>query len=105
MPRTLPEPPHTHGTQSRTGVLLINLGTPDAPTPSAVRPYLRQFLSDPRVVEIPRLIWWPILNLFVLTTRPKASAQRYAQVWMNEGSPLKVHTERQTALLRGYLGE
>ncbi len=89
----------------RTGVLLINLGTPDAPTPQAVRVYLRQFLSDPRVVEIPRFIWWVILNVFVLPRRPKASAARYAQVWMPEGSPLKVYTERQARLLKGYLGE
>src|SRR5690606_37373130 len=63
------------------------------------------FLSDPYVVEIPRPVWWLILNLFVLTTRPKASAERYAQVWTPEGSPLKVHTGRQTVMLRGYLGE
>jgi protoporphyrin/coproporphyrin ferrochelatase len=100
-----PEPPFSHGNATKIGVLLINLGTPEAPTRAAVRSYLRQFLSDPRVVEIPRAIWLPILHLFVLTTRPKASAQRYAQIWMNEGSPLKVHTERQATLLRGYLGE
>ena len=86
-------------------MLLINLGTPDAPTSAAVREYLREFLSDPRVVEIPRPVWLPILYLFVLTTRPKASAARYGQVWMREGSPLRVYTERQTSLLRGYLGE
>jgi ferrochelatase len=101
----LPEPPFTHGTPSRIGVLLVNLGTPESPTAPAVRAYLREFLSDPRVVEIPRPVWWVILNLFVLTTRPKQSAGRYAQVWMGEGSPLKVHTERQTTMLRGYLGE
>jgi len=101
----LPEPPYSHGTPSRIGVLLIQLGTPEAPTASAVRAYLREFLSDPRVVEIPRIVWWPILNLFVLTTRPKVSAQRYAQVWMSEGSPLRVHTERQVTLLQGYLSE
>lgn len=94
-----------HGTLSRTGVLLINLGTPDAPTPAAVRRYLKEFLADPRVVEIPRPVWLPILHGFVLTTRPKASAERYRMVWTAEGSPLKVHTERQTTLLRGYLGE
>jgi protoporphyrin/coproporphyrin ferrochelatase len=86
-------------------VLLVNLGSPDAPTPPAVRAYLKQFLSDPRVVEIPRFVWWPILYLFVLTTRPKASAKRYGQIWAPEGSPLKVYTERQATLLRGYLGE
>lgn len=101
----LPEPPYSHGAQPRIGVLLIQLGTPEAPTAAAVRAYLKDFLSDPRVIEIPRIIWWPILRLFVLTTRPKASAQRYAQVWMNEGAPLRVHTERQLTLLRGYLGE
>ena len=100
-----PEPPYSHGTQPRIGVLLINLGTPEAPTAAAVRMYLREFLSDPRVIEIPRLVWWPILHLLVLNTRPKASAQRYAQVWMSEGSPLKVHTDRQTTLLRSYLEE
>jgi ferrochelatase len=87
------------------GVLLINLGTPREPTRAAVREYLAEFLSDPRVVEIPALVWQPILRLFVLTTRPKASAARYAQVWMPEGSPLRVYTERQTVLLSGYLGE
>jgi len=105
MSRYAPEPPFSHGTPAKIGVLLVNLGTPEAPTPAAVRPYLREFLSDPRVVEIPRILWWPILHLFVLTTRPKASARRYAQVWMRDGSPLKVHTERQVTLLRGYLGE
>jgi len=92
-------------TEPRVGVLLINLGTPQAPTRHAVRTYLKEFLSDPRVVEIPRILWWPILNLFVLPTRPKASAARYAQIWMREGSPLRVYTERQAALLGGYLGE
>jgi ferrochelatase len=87
------------------GVLLINLGTPQAPTRQAVRDYLKEFLSDPRVVEIPRIVWQPVLRLFVLTTRPKASAARYAQVWMPEGSPLRVYTARQANLLQGYLGE
>jgi ferrochelatase len=105
MSRFLPEPPHAHGTGARVGVLLIQLGTPEAPTPSAVRDYLRQFLSDPRVVEIPRAIWLPILHLWVLATRPRASARRYAGVWMSEGAPLRVHTERQTRLLRGSIGE
>lgn len=99
------EPPHTHGVAPKTGILLVNLGSPEAATPAAVRAFLREFLSDPFVVEIPRPLWWLILNLFVLTTRPRASAQRYAQIWTPEGSPLKVHTERQTRMLRGYLGE
>lgn len=103
MARYWPEPPYQHGTAARTGILLVNLGTPTAPTAAALRPYLKQFLSDPRVVEIPRLVWWPILNGIILTLRPKASAKKYASVWMDEGSPLKVHTERQTKLLVDHL--
>ena len=103
MARYWSEPPYQHGTPARIGVLLVNLGTPEAPTAAALRPYLKQFLSDPRVVEIPRLIWWPILNGIILNTRPAASAKKYASVWMDEGSPLKVHTERQTKLLAGHL--
>jgi len=99
------EPAFTHGTPARTGVLLINLGTPDAPTAKAVRPYLKEFLGDPRVVEIPRLIWWLILNVIILNVRPKKSAAKYATIWTSEGSPLRVHTEKQAALLQGYLGE
>jgi len=105
MRHSQPELPYQHGTAARPAVLLVNLGTPEAPTRAAVRTYLREFLSDPRVVEIPRAIWLPILYLFILTTRPKHSAARYEQVWTSEGSPLKVHTERQTLLLQGYLGE
>ena len=99
------EPAFTHGIPEKTGILLVNLGTPDAPTPQAVRRYLREFLGDPRVVEIPRAVWWLILNGIILNTRPKKSAAKYAAVWMPEGSPLRVHTERQTTLLQGYLGE
>jgi ferrochelatase len=105
MSRFDPEPPYTHGTPTRIGILLINLGSPEAPTPDAVRAYLREFLSDPHVVEIPRLLWWCVLHFYVLRTRPTQSAARYAQVWLNDGSPLRVHTERQATLLRGYLGE
>lgn len=101
----LPEPPYRHGTVSRVGVLLVNLGTPAAPTAAALRPYLRQFLSDPRVIEIPRAVWWPILHLIILNTRPRKSAQKYASIWTPEGSPLLVHTKRQATLLKGYLGE
>ncbi|MGH8715487.1 MAG: ferrochelatase, partial [Burkholderiales bacterium] len=99
------EPPYQHGAPAQTGILLVNLGTPDAPTSRALRPYLKQFLSDPRVVEIPRFFWWPVLHGIILNTRPRKSAERYAKIWMSEGSPLKVHTERQANLLRGYLGE
>ena len=101
----LTEPPHQHGVSAKTGVLLINLGTPEAPTKQALRVYLKEFLSDPRVVEIPRPIWWLILNAIILNTRPKKSAEKYAQIWTSEGSPLKVHTQRQTKLLEGYLRE
>lgn len=105
MPRFLPEPAHRHGTPAQTAVVLVNLGTPEAPTAPALRRYLKQFLSDPRVVEIPRLAWWPILNGIILNTRPSKSAAKYASIWMPEGSPLKVHTERQAKLLTGLLGE
>ena len=100
-----PEPAFSHGTAAKTAVLICNLGTPDEPTPKAVRRYLAEFLSDPRVVEIPRLLWWPILHGIILRTRPEASARKYARVWMKEGSPLKVWTEKQALLLAGYLGQ
>ena len=85
------------------GILLVNLGTPAAPTPRAVRDYLAEFLSDPRVVEIPRLFWLPILHGIVLQTRPSKSAKKYAAIWTAEGSPLAVHTIRQAQLLRSAL--
>ena len=100
-----PEPPYTHGDQLKVGILLANLGTPDAPTGAALRPYLRQFLSDTRVVEIPKIIWWFILNCIILVIRPKKSAAKYAQVWLPEGSPLMVHAQKQTQLLRGFLAQ
>lgn len=103
MPRYQPEPAHSHGTPGGIGVLLVNLGTPDAPTPAALRRYLAEFLSDPRVVEIPRALWWPILHGIILRTRPAASARKYAKVWTDEGSPLAVHTRKQAGLLQGYL--
>lgn len=89
---------------AQTAILLVNLGTPDAPDTAAVRRYLRQFLSDPRVVELPRLFWLPLLHGIVLNVRPKQSAARYRQIWTPEGSPLKIHTEKQAKLLRGFLG-
>jgi ferrochelatase len=97
------EPTFTHGTPVKTGILLMNLGTPDAPTPSAVRTYLKEFLSDPRVVEIPKLVWWFILNGIILNVRPKKSAAKYAAIWLKEGSPLRVYTAKQAVLLQGYL--
>lgn len=85
-------------------ILLLNLGTPDAPTAPAVRRYLAEFLGDPRVVELPRLLWLPILHGIILNTRPAKSAAKYATIWTPEGSPLKLHTERQAKLLKGLLG-
>ena len=99
------EPEYTHGTSEKTGILLVNLGTPDAPTTPAVRAYLKEFLGDPRVVEIPRALWWLILNGIILNTRPKKSAAKYASIWLPEGSPLRVYTEKQAVLLQGYLGQ
>ena len=89
---------------SRIGVLLINLGTPDAADPRAVRRYLAEFLSDRRVVEIPPLVWQPILRGVILTTRPRKSARAYRQVWMEEGSPLAVFTARQAKALADGFG-
>jgi ferrochelatase len=99
------KPSYRHGSSEKTAVLLVNLGTPDAPTPAAVRRYLKEFLSDPRVVEIPRLVWWCILHLVILPFRSSKSAKKYASIWTNDGSPLSVHTEKQARLLRGYIGE
>lgn len=82
----------------------MNLGTPSAPTPDAVRAYLAEFLSDPRVVKLPRPIWLPILHGVVLRTRPQKSAEKYAAIWTDEGSPLAVHTRRQADLLQEELG-
>lgn len=84
-----------HNSKSRIGVLLVNLGTPDAPTTAAVRRYLAQFLWDPRVVEIPRILWWPILHLIILNTRPAKSAKLYRKIWTAQGSPLLINSQRQ----------
>ncbi|MCE3262713.1 MAG: ferrochelatase [Pseudoduganella sp.] len=99
------EPPYQHGAIAKTAVVLVNLGTPDAPTRGAVRRYLKEFLSDPRVVEIPKALWWFILNGIILPFRSGQSAQKYASIWSSEGSPLKLHTQAQAKLLRGALGE
>lgn len=88
----------------RIGLLLVNLGTPDEPTPAAVKRYLRQFLSDPRVVEIPPLIWQPILRGVILNVRPKKSAHAYQQVWTAEGSPLAAITRAQAEAVQAELG-
>ncbi|GAA3997507.1 ferrochelatase [Sphingomonas humi] len=89
----------------KVGVLLINLGTPEAPDVPAVRRYLAEFLSDPRVIEIPRAIWKPILHGLVLRTRPAKSAHAYSQVWTEHGSPLAAITKRQSDALAGRLGD
>lgn len=101
---TVPEN-HPAITPPRVGVLLVNLGTPDAPTPSAVRRYLKQFLSDRRVVELPAILWQPILRGIILNTRPRKSAHAYAQVWTDEGSPLAAITARQARALQPLLGD
>lgn len=101
----LPEPQHSHDKPGKTAILFVNLGTPEAPTAAALRPYLKQFLSDPRVVEIPRALWWMILHGVILPFRSGQSAKKYASIWSADGSPLKVHTEKQAKLLRGYLGQ
>ncbi len=93
-----------HDAPEALGVLLVNLGTPDAPTVPAVRRYLAQFLSDPRVVELPRLLWWLILNGVILRVRPRRSAHAYRSVWTEEGSPLKTISRRQAAALQDRLG-
>lgn len=105
MSGTAPSPAQDQRSAGRIGVLLVNLGTPDAPTAGAVRRYLGEFLADPRVVEIPRAVWLPILHGVVLRTRPKQSAKKYAAIWSRDGSPLLVHSVKQRSLLSGLLGE
>src|SRR5438067_7049788 len=104
MSRYRPEPKFAHDRAARIGVLLVNLGTPEAPTSGAVRSYLAQFLTDPRVVEIPRVVWRPLLHGVILRLRPARSAERYGRIWTKDGSPLLVHSQRQKTLLFGYLG-
>jgi ferrochelatase len=101
----LPEPAFAHDRPRRIGVLLVNLGTPDAPTIPAVRTYLAEFLSDERVIEIPRAAWLPILHGVILRVRPAKSARKYATIWGKDGSPLLVHSVKQKTLLQGYLGQ
>jgi ferrochelatase len=92
MPTFESSPEHEHGMPESLGVLLVNLGTPDAPTPTAVRRYLREFLWDARVVELPRILWWLILHGFILRFRPARSAEAYAKIWTDDGSPLLIHS-------------
>lgn len=105
-PRPMPRPAgHPAPMARRIGVLLVNLGTPDAPTPAAVKRYLAEFLSDRRVVEIPPLLWQPILRGVILNVRPRKSAHAYAQVWTDGGSPLAVHTRAIAQGLAGRWGD
>lgn len=97
-------PDHPPVATGKVGVLLVNLGTPDAPTPAAVKRYLAEFLSDRRVVEIPPLVWQPILRGIILNTRPKKSAHAYRQVWGPDGSPLAAITQAQAEALQARLG-
>ena len=96
-------PIFSHQQPARVGILVTNLGTPAAPTAAALKPYLKQFLSDRRVVDLARALWWPILNLIILNVRPKKSAAAYKEVWTEEGSPLMVYTRAQTDALREQL--
>lgn len=96
-------PKFNHGQTDKIGVLITNLGTPDAPKKAELKRYLKEFLSDPRVVEVPKLIWWMILNLVILNIRPKRSAKAYSSVWTERGSPLMYHTQDQANALRSKL--
>ena len=92
-----------HQQSDKIGILITNLGTPDEPTPKALKRYLKQFLSDPRVVEVPRLLWWLILHGFILQFRPRRSAKAYATVFTEQGSPLMFHTKAQADAIRNQL--
>lgn len=106
MPQYIPEPAYAHGSPRRIGIIIANLGTPDAPDAPSLRRYLKAFLGDPRVVEIFRPLWWLILNGIILNTRPAKSAAKYAKVWMNPGgSPLRYWTELQSQALAKTLAE
>ena len=94
---------YEHGSSDKTGILLTNLGTPDEPTAKAVKPYLLEFLSDPRVIEIPKFIWQVILRGIILQIRPSRSAKTYSTIWMSEGSPLLVIANKQLELVRKNL--
>jgi ferrochelatase len=94
---------YRHGTQPCTGVLVANLGTPDAPTTAAVRRYLAEFLSDPRVIEVPRAVWLPILHGVILRIRPPRSARLYQSIWTEQGSPLLSISQRQAQALQRAL--
>ena len=100
-PLALPE----HSQPARDGVLLVNLGTPEAPTPQAIRRYLKEFLSDHRVVDVEPPLWWPILNGIILNTRPKKLAAKYEAIWTDAGGPLVVIGQQQAAGIAARLRE
>ena len=105
MPSYEPTREFEHGQSETTGVLLVNLGTPAAPTTASVRRFLKEFLSDPRVVEYPRALWWLILNGIILRIRPSRSAKAYREVWTDEGSPLMLHSQALAERVRARLDE
>ena len=96
---------YSHASVEKVGLLVTNLGTPEAPTASALRKYLAEFLWDPRVVEYPRLLWWLILHLVILRIRPKRSAQTYAKIWTQEGSPLMAYTKAQVEAIKNKFAQ
>ena len=93
---TTPDYNYQHGSKEKLGILLVNLGSPDAPTPSALRRYLAEFLWDPRVVEAPRWLWWFALHGVILRLRPRKAAKSYKKVWTDQGSPLVAISRLQT---------
>ena len=105
MNRYIGQPDYAHGSQPTLGVLLTNLGTPDQPTTWALRRYLSEFLSDPRVIEVPKPIWWFVLNGIILNTRPQKSAKSYRKIWTEEGSPLMRISQKQQQALQSALDE
>jgi ferrochelatase len=104
MTQFLGTPDYAHGTPARAGVLLVNLGTPADPTPRSVRKYLAEFLADPRVIEMPRALWWLILHGVILRVRPRRSAHAYQKIWTPQGSPLLVESQRLALGLAAQLG-
>lgn len=104
MPTFQPSAKHEHGLPESLGVLLVNLGSPDEPTPAAVRRFLKQFLWDPRVIEVPRPLWWLILHGYILRFRPARSAEAYQQIWTDDGSPLLIHSQDIATSVGQHLG-
>ena len=105
MAKYVGEKDYQHGSSEKTGILITNLGTPDAPTAHALKPYLKEFLSDPRVIEIPKIIWQIILNLIILQIRPRRSAKNYKKIWTDDGSPLLHISKEQIRLVEEQLNK